>query len=312
MSQAMNPHLLNDLRQVFQDRLQENVSLANYTTARVGGKTDGFIVIHTLDEFEKAVTLLWKMNAPFYVLGSGSNVLVSDNGYHGVILLNHAHTVKVDMNGNPPTVWAESGASLSSMSRQVALWGLSGLEWAASIPGTVGGAVYGNAGAFGSDMSNCLLLAEILHQNHNRETWSCDEFQFSYRSSQLKQLSGIATILSVRLKLVKSSKDQVQALMEENVEKRKRTQPPGASMGCMFKNPPEQHAGRLIESSGMKGVRVGGAEVSSKHANFFVNHENATALDIYKLIRMTQEKVYKNTGIQLEPEIELLGDWQEI
>jgi UDP-N-acetylmuramate dehydrogenase len=301
---------IKKLRDVFGESLQENVTMSSYTTARVGGRVDGLVVVHGALELEKTVQLLWDLNVPFYVIGGGSNVLAPDAGLRGVVVLNRAHTVKIDTTHNTPAVWAESGAIFSSIAHQVALRGLSGLEWAATIPGTVGGAIYGNAGAFGSDMSSTLILAEIL-QPSGKITWTTEEMAFAYRSSRLKRNHEPAVILSAKLKLSQSTTEAVQAQMDAFSAKRRGSQPPGASMGSIFKNPPGDYAGRLIEAAGLKGTKIGGAEVSSVHANFFINRENATAADLYQLIRLVQSKVMETSQVMLELEVELLGNWQD-
>ena len=297
------------LREAFAKRLQENVQMANYTTAHAGGVADAMLIVHDAAELEDAVRKLWEMDIPFLILGSGSNVLVSDRGFRGLVLVNRAKTVKIDARSNPPSVWAESGANFGAMARQVALRGLSGLEWAATIPGTVGGAVYGNAGAHGSDMRANLMLAEILHRKQGKKEWSGEQLQLSYRTSILKKNPGQAVILSTRLKLAQSTQAEVQARMVEFSEHRRRTQPPGASLGSMFKNPGGDYAGRLIDAAGLKGTRIGGAQVSPVHANFFINDENATAGDIDRLLRLVQQTVFEKFSIKLEMEIEKIGEW---
>lgn len=303
--------LLSRLRAVFGERLQENVRLANYTTARVGGVADGLLVANSGAELAEIGRSLWELSVPFRILGSGSNVLVSDSGFRGVVVINHARAIKINARQTPPTVWAESGANLSSVARQVALRCLSGLEWAATIPGTIGGAVYGNAGAHGADMQTHLLMAEILHPQRGVEMWACERLEYEYRSSILKRERLPWIILSATLHLSHGKKEEIRARMQEYSTKRRQTQPPGASMGSMFKNPPGDYAGRLIEAAGLKGARIGGAEISPIHANFFVNDKNATALDIWKLIRLAQRTVQEKFNVNLELEIELLGEWNE-
>jgi UDP-N-acetylmuramate dehydrogenase len=301
---------LDDLRIQFGERLQENVMLANYTVAQVGGRADGLLIAHTAVELENTVQTLWKMQVPFYVLGAGSNILVSDEGYRGMLVVNRARTVKIDMHGDPPTVWAESGANLGGIARQAVLRGLGGLEWAASIPGTLGGAVYGNAGAHGADMTTNLLVAEILHQDNGRCTWNCEQMQYGYRTSILKQQPRKAVILTARLKLQLAAAASVQAKMDEFVENRRRTQPQGASLGSIFKNPPGDYAGRLIESVGLKGKSIGKVQISQVHANFFINTGGGTASDYNRLIKLAQKTVEQKTGIHLDLEVELLGKWE--
>ena len=317
---------LQHLRKLFGSALQEHVSLANYTTARAGGPVDALLPVNSAVELEHAAAHLWEIGMPFVVLGSGSNVLVSDAGLPGVVLLNRARAVKFDIPLTPgpsPTrgegvreepglsVWAESGANLGAIARQAALRGLSGLEWAAAIPGSLGGAIYGNAGAYGSDMSQTLEMADILHP-HGREAWTAERMAYTYRSSALKRArpdpnAPSAVILSARLRLSRSDSPTVQAQMERNAQRRRAAQPPGASMGSMFKNPPGDYAGRLIEAAGLKAARFGDAEISSVHANFFINHGHASAADIGRLIALAQQTVFDKFGVTLELEIELLG-----
>ncbi|HEY9077993.1 MAG TPA: UDP-N-acetylmuramate dehydrogenase [Anaerolineaceae bacterium] len=310
MKKALAPSALTRLQQVFGSRLQENIVLANYSTARVGGKADAALVIRAADELEQAVRLLWEMDVPYYILGSGSNVLISDAGVRGVVLINHSHNIKVDIRSQPPTVWAESGAILVTVARQAALRGLTGLEWACTIPGTVGGAVYGNAGAFGGDIQHNLSLVEILHRNQGRQTWTVDQMQYAYRTSVLKQSAGDAVILAARFHLQPGDPAEIQAKMESLSAQRRAKQPMGASMGSMFKNPPGDFAGRLIEAAGLKGTRSGDAEISPVHANFFINKGKASAADIYSLVVLARQKVYEKFHINLELEIELVGDWR--
>jgi UDP-N-acetylmuramate dehydrogenase len=302
---------IQKLRDVFGQALQENALMSNYTTAHVGGPADALIPLHTAADLEHAARALWDLETPFIILGSGSNILVSDSGFRGVVLVNQARNIKIDLHHEPPTVWAESGANIGTLARQVALRGLSGLEWAASIPGSLGGAVYGNAGANGGDMSGNLLLAEILHPISGKENWPVERMDYSYRSSALKRDRSATrpVILSARLHLDNSTPAKVHARMEEFNARRRRSQPPGASMGSMFKNPGGDYAGRLIEAVGLKGHRIGGAEISTVHANFFVNNEKATAADIGELISIARRTVFENFGVSLELEVELLGDW---
>ncbi len=309
MPQKASSTPLSALRSAFGDRLQENVVMANYTTAHVGGPVDAMLILHTAAELENAALRLWEMNLSFYLIGAGSNVLVSDAGIRGIVLINRARNVKIDVHSSQPSVWAESGANLGGIARQVALRGLKGLEWAATIPGTLGGAVYGNAGAHGGDIRTSLILAEILHRTQGKGSWPVEKLDYAYRSSVLKRHPGEAVVLSARLRLELDEADSVQARMDEFSGSRRQTQPPGASMGSMFKNPPGDFAGRLIDAAGLKGTRVGGAEISDIHANFFVNTGHAAASDIVNLITLAQQKVFEKFGVQLELEIEKMGEW---
>lgn len=309
------PTTITRLRAEFGPRLQEQILLARYTAARLGGPADWFLEVRSSAELARAVRTLWEEDYPFQILGGGSNVLISDRGVRGLVLLNRARKVKFETQRTPPMVWAESGANFGLIARQAAQRGLSGLEWAAGIPGTLGGAVVGNAGAHGADITSNLHVAEILHLNIHepalsaRQTWTQEELEYGYRTSWLKTHPRQAIVLSAWLTLQTSTIEQVQEKMDEFVAYRHRTQPPGASLGSMFKNPPADYAGRLIEAAGLKGARSGGAEISPIHANFFINHSGSKTEDIRRLIELAQNEVQRQFGIMLELEIELLGEW---
>jgi UDP-N-acetylmuramate dehydrogenase len=297
---------ISTLRDAFGDNLQENISLAAYTSARIGGKADALIVANTAEELAEIVSRLWEMDFPFFLLGGGSNLLISDAGYRGVVVLNKAKDTRFN-EGETPTVWAESGVTMSRLANQAATRGLSGLEWGATVPGTVGGAVYGNAGAFHGDMAGNLLHTEMLTRN-GRETWSVEAMDYAYRSSVLKKNVVEAIILSAELKLKNGDPAEIQERMRSFVQMRKVTQPPGASMGSTFKNPEGDYAGRLIEMAGLKGTRIGNAEVSTVHANFIVNHGETKASDVAALIELMQKTVLEKFDVKLELEIEIIGD----
>lgn len=310
-------HPYQPLQAVFGERLQTGVSLARYTAARLGGPADYLLAVESAAELAQAVELCWQNNLPLLILGGGSNVLVSDAGVRGLVILNRARKVRFDLQTQPPTVWAESGANFGVVARQAAQRGLAGLEWAAGIPGTVGGAVVGNAGAHGGDMAGNLLLAEILHHTDagqgnpwRRDEWAVQDFQYAYRSSVLKKRPGTVVVLSALLQLQMGTTDEVIRKLDELTAYRKHTQPPGASMGSMFKNPPGDYAGRLIEAAGLKGTRMGSVEISTVHANFFVNNGRAKAADVFSLLKLAQQQVAQKFGVNLELEIELFGEWQ--
>lgn len=303
MQQAMQAH--------FGERLQEYVRLARYTTARVGGEARWFAASISAKQLAADVTFLWQQGLPFRVLGNGSNLLVSDKGWNGVMLLNQAKDIRFDETAAQPVLIAESGATLSAVVRQTVERGFSGLEWAAGIPGTIGGAVYGNAGARGSDICQMLVLAEILHRDEGQLSLSSEQMAYSYRSSALKRAPGSAVILSAQLRLTRSSVEAVSALVNEFNDKRRNSQPAGASMGSTFKNPEGDHAGRLIEAAGLKGTKIGGVEVSPVHANFLINDGSASAEDYHQLIQLVQKTVAEKFAVKLETEIELLGEWQD-
>lgn len=294
----------------FGSRLRQEVPLANLTTAKVGGSARYFLASASAEQLAADVSFLWSAETPFFILGSGSNILISDNGIQAVVIHNKAKSVRIEDHGNSPVLFAESGAALITAARTAAMNGFSGMEWATTIPGTVGGAVYGNAGAFGSSIQERLYLAEILHRRKGALSLNSEQMGYSYRSSLLKRQPGDAIILSARFAVEKGDTERIKGLMSEFAARRKLTQPPGPCMGSTFKNPEGDAAGRIIDSLGLKGTRVGGVSVSMLHANFFVNDGTGTARDYYHLIQLVRETVEEKTGVSLNLEVELVGDWQ--
>ncbi|HEY9152450.1 MAG TPA: FAD-binding protein, partial [Anaerolineales bacterium] len=191
----------------FGDKVQENVSLAPYTSARIGGHADYLIAANSSDELAEIMTTIWQQHLPYFILGGGSNVLVSDKGVRGITVLNRAKAVRFE-NGSQPKVWVESGVVFSNLANRCASKGLSGLEWAATVPGTIGGAVYGNAGAYDGDMAGNLIWAEILTES-NRERWSLEEMAYGYRTSILKRVETKTIVLSAELSLKNATKEEV-------------------------------------------------------------------------------------------------------
>jgi len=341
---ALHRQEIDEIRARFGERVMLDVPLNQYTSSRLGGPADVLLTAREVEELANMVTFLWETEIPFIVLGGGSNVLISDAGFRGVVILNRCRQVKFDPEGDPPTMWAAAGANLGVAARQAAARGFSGLEWAVGIPGTVGGAIVGNAGAHDGDMASSLVLAEILHrewQNKSvgdsvstglqiyRSNWTPEALQFTYRGSWLKTaiskaiesgrregngfgppVQPVAIVLSATLKLRRASQTEVQARIDQFNQHRRKTQPPGASMGSMFKNPPGDYAGRLIEAAGLKGKRIGGVGISPLHANFFINYGNGTAAEVRELIELTQKTVAEKFGQSLELEIQLVGEWQ--
>jgi UDP-N-acetylmuramate dehydrogenase len=297
------------LRLHFGDAVQENVLLAPYTSARIGGPADVLVTVKSADELADAVDVIWAHDIPYFILGGGSNVLISDKGVRGVVILDRAREVRFE-SGDQPAVWCEAGVVFSNLANRCASKGFAGLEWAATVPGTIGGAVYGNAGAFGGEMSENLIWAEVLTKR-GREKFSVEQMKYGYRTSILKRHDETAIVLSSLLRLKNAAKEEVSAKIEEFSERRRSTQPPGASMGSMFKNPEGDHAGRLIEAAELKGTRIGSAEISRIHGNFFINHGETRAEDVRALIRLVQQTVAQKMNVQLELEVELAGEWND-
>ena len=305
----MQPSILSDLRSTFADHMQENVPLSSYTAARIGGPADVLLFVHSADELANAADRLWNLDVPFILLGSGSNVLVSDKGVRGVVIINRARMVKFDTQSEPPTVHAESGVTPNDITQRAARLGLAGFEWAASLPGSLGGAIYGNAGAFDGDIAGNLIFLELIHRQYGREIWPVQKMEYGYRTSLIKREHPPVVILSADLILSRGDSQAIRTKMEQFIQLRHETQPQGASMGSMFKNPSGEKAGRLLEAAGLKGKRMGSAEISSMHANYFINHGQTRADDMKALIDLAKKTVADKFGIALELEVELVGEW---
>jgi UDP-N-acetylmuramate dehydrogenase len=306
----MEASTLTTLRECFGERLQENAPLSSYTAARIGGPADVLVFVHSMDELAQTSEKLWEMDVPFILLGSGSNVLVSDKGVRGVVIINRARLVKFNSQLELPTVHAESGVTPNDIAQRAERLGLAGFEWAASIPGTLGGAIYGNAGAFDGDIAGNLLSVELVHRQFGHQVWPVTKMEYGYRTSVLKREHPPVIILSAELALKHGDSQEIRAKMEQISEQRHRNQPPGASMGSMFKNPAGEKAGSLIEKAGLKGRRIGNAEISTQHANFFISNGQTRSEDMKTLMELAQTTVLDKFGVQLEPEIEIIGEWQ--
>lgn len=282
--------------------------LAKYTAARLGGSADTVAIARTRQALLEAVIYAHQNRIPYWVLGGGANVLVADEGVRGLVIINHTKGVEID----PTTgrVQAESGVSLITLARRCLVQGLKGLEWAVSIPGTLGGAVVNNAGAHGGDMAGNLVQATIMdiEASYEPSVWPVERLAYAYRYSILKGQHQYL-VLDATLQLETGhDPDELSATADGFVAHRKRTQPPGASLGSMFKNPVGDYAGRLIEAAGLKGHQIGGVQISPVHANFFINLGTGTAADYRALIELAQSQVLAQFGVELELEIELLGD----
>jgi len=279
--------------------------LKRYTTYRIGGPAD--ILVEAAAEEDVVATLLAarEFGVPVYVMGCGSNLLISDAGVRGVVLrLGHA-LGRIAVAGE--TVRAQAGASLPKLAKIAADHGLSGLEWAGGVPGTVGGAVAMNAGAHGGETSRVLVKAELVSREGRRFSAGPEEMRYSYRRSGLIRESR-PVVVAAEFRLTRDDPQAVTARMKEFAARRRRTQPLGMpSSGSVFKNPPGDYAGRLIEAAGLKGTRIGGAEISTVHGNFIVNRGDARAEDVKSLIDLARNRVRDRFGIELELEVELVG-----
>lgn len=279
--------------------------LAKYTAARLGGPADLLYVARESNETLIAVvSAAWAEGVPVRVIGGGANVLVSDEGVRGLVVVNRVGKMAF----NDVNVTVTAGMSLTVLARKCAAHGLAGFAWAVSVPGTVGGAVVNNAGAHGGDMAGCLRSAALVDAENGTQVLTNADLAYAYRSSSLKRREDRRFLVTMAtLTLSHGDASAINAEMDHFIAARKRSQPPGASLGSIFKNPPGDYAGRLIETCGLKGFSVGGAQVSPIHANFFINTGSATASDYYTLIQRVQAAVHEQTGVLLETEVELLG-----
>jgi UDP-N-acetylmuramate dehydrogenase len=297
------------LVQRFGAALKHDEPMARYTVARLGGPADALLVANSVGDLTDAVTFAHRARMPWIILGGGANVLAADAGYRGLVIVNHAKNVRIEENGH---VEVESGVGLATLGRRCMNQGLAGLEWAVNVPGTVGGAVINNAGAHGGDMAQSVRWVEVLslEDRPHVELWGVSQMRYAYRYSILKGDRGRYVVLGATLVLEPGhDPDLLNAKADEFVAHRKRTQPPGASLGSIFKNPPGDFAGRLIEAAGLKGATAGGVQISPVHANFIVNTGEGTAADYRKLIDLAHDTVRDKFGVELELEIELIGAW---
>ena len=332
------------LSAVFGDRPRRDEPLAGHTTLRLGGPADVWLAVESVAELVIAVTLARQHQIPVFVLGGGANLLISDMGIRGLVIENRASRVDFSptylpsSSGEGMNIIAESGAVLPNLARRCAKRGLSGLEWAVGVPGTIGGAVVNNAGAYGSDMAHKLTRAELLSPTGEQVWQPVEWFEYGYRTSRLKKLlmvngqwsivNGVQStvggqrsvvgghtegwvVLRAELQLTPAPVTEIKARIAEFNQRRKTSQPPGATIGSMFKNPPRDYAGRLIEAAGLKGYRMGQAQISPIHANFFQNLGGATATEVMGLIQTAQTAVEAKFGIKLELEIEVVGEQKE-
>ncbi|MFG0214595.1 UDP-N-acetylmuramate dehydrogenase [Brevibacillus porteri] len=297
--------IADELMQAGIEKVWTDEPLANHTTWRIGGPADLLIQPKDKASLQKALQIIHRHEIPWSVIGRGSNLLVRDRGIRGAVLKVAEGLSHCEFRGEEVCVGA--GYSMIRLAVETGKMGLTGMEFAGGIPGTVGGAVYMNAGAHGSDLSRILIDAEILFENGESKVLSNEELSFSYRTSLLQKQKGI--VLEARFQLRKGDSEEIAATLAANKERRRNTQPlqmPCA--GSVFRNPPNDHAGRLIEAAGLKGYRVGGAQVSEKHSNFIVNCGGATAADVLTLIDHVRSTILEKNGIDLHPEVLVVGE----
>ncbi len=284
-----------------------NEPMKRHTSFRAGGDAAWFVVPETTDELKAVLAACKKAAAPWYVVGNGSNLLVSDRGYPGVII----STEKFDtLEIEGETVTAGAGVLLSKVANQAYKAGLTGFEFAAGIPGSVGGAAVMNAGAYGSEMKNVLTGVTVLTKEGEVLTVPAEDLELGYRTSVIPKAGYL--LLEATFALTKGDPEAIRATMDDLAFRRKDKQPlEFPSAGSTFKRPEGHFAGKLIEDAGLKGFTVGGAAVSEKHAGFVINQGGATASDIYRLCKEVARIVACEFGVELEMEVKLLGEFEE-
>ncbi|WMX57203.1 UDP-N-acetylmuramate dehydrogenase [Peribacillus sp. R9-11] len=297
--------MIKQLTELQIGKVLEQEPLANHTTMKIGGPADLFIVPSSIENIEKTMQVIKEYATPWRAIGRGSNLLVSDGGIEGVVLKLGKGLDHLEING--PEIKAGAGVSLVSLSVQISKKGYAGLEFASGIPGSIGGAVYMNAGAHGSDMSEILKEAHVLFEDGTLAWLSKEEMEFSYRTSILqKKKPGI--VLEAIFQLTEGNKTEIVERMQNNKNYRKDTQPYNLPCaGSIFRNPLPHHAGKLVENAGLKGHSIGGAQISPMHGNFIVNTGNGSAADVQALIQHVKDTVYDKFEIELETEVEIIG-----
>lgn len=277
-----------------------------HTTFRVGGAADYFVNVKTIDEIKALLLLCEEEQEPYYILGNGSNLLVSDSGYRGLIIHIGKEFGIIEREGN--CIRAQAGALLSQVANEAWKAGLAGIEFAAGIPGSLGGALIMNAGAYGGEMKNIVSEVTALDKSGSVHVLKGEMLEFGYRSSILMKKGYIA--LEAVIQLEQGDKEAIKAVMDELKEKRTTKQPlQYPSAGSTFKRPEGYFAGKLIEDAGLRGFQVGGAQVSQKHCGFVINAGDATASDIVNLMEQVSGKVQEQFGVTLEPEVRKLGEF---
>ena len=285
-----------------------NEYMNKHTTFKVGGVADVFVVPQSIEEAADIIRLLLSRNEPYIVIGNGSNILVSDKGYRGCIVCMDKGTDTISVNGT--SIKAQAGAMLSKVANAAYENGLTGLEFASGIPGTVGGAMVMNAGAYGSEMKDVTVNVTLFDAATGEViTVPAGDMEFGYRTSIVKKHP--YTVLAAEFKLAAGNREEIKAQMDELAQKRREKQPlEYPSAGSTFKRPEGYFAGKLIEDAGLKGYSVGGAAVSEKHCGFVINTGGATATDVIRLMADVREKVNEKFGVFLEPEVVMIGEEQ--
>ena len=307
MEKNMNQILYNELLKIMsEEQVKTEEPMKNHTTFRVGGPAEFFVMPRTAEEVKKVIDLCRRESFPYYIIGNGSNLLVSDQGYRGVVLQIYKEMSYIEVEEN--VVVAQAGALLSAIANKALENGLTGFEFAAGIPGTLGGACVMNAGAYGGEMKDVLEEVTVLTEEGEVLIIPKENLELGYRTSIIARKG--YTVLEARIQLRGGEKEAIKSLMEELKDKRVSKQPlEYPSAGSTFKRPEGYFAGKLIQDAGLRGFSVGGAQVSEKHCGFVINRENATAADVAELMRQVSARVEEEFGVKLEPEVKRLGEF---
>ena len=288
------------------DNVRLHEPMKKHTTFRIGGPADYYLCPHSTEELQKILQICRENKLEFFILGNGSNLLVSDKGYRGVVIQLWKNFSDIETEDN--TITVKAGALLSKVAAEALEESLTGMEFASGIPGTMGGAVMMNAGAYGGEMKDIIREVTVLTREGELLTLSKEEMNFGYRTSVVKEKGYV--VISAELQLRKGDREEIRKVMDELKERRVTKQPLDMpSAGSTFKRPEGYFAGKLIMDAGLRGFSVGGAQISEKHCGFVVNKVDATAADVLGLIGEVQKRVQEKFGVALEPEVKFLGEF---
>lgn len=301
----MNQNFIDELYKIVGElNIRFEESMAKHTTFQIGGPAQFFVTPNTIEEIGQVLQLCKAQRVPVFVLGRGSNLLVSDAGMEGVVLQIYDNYSDYSINGKQ--IKAQAGVMLSKLGYAAKEESLTGFEFAAGIPGTLGGAIMMNAGAYGGEMKDIITAVQLMDEDGNLLEKSCEEMEFSYRHSILTEQKLI--VLGATITLEKGDKKAIEARMKELASARRTKQPlEFPSAGSTFKRPEGYFAGKLIMDAGLRGYQVGGAQISEKHCGFVINKGDATAADVLQLVEDVKTKVYEKFQVDLEPEVKLVG-----
>ncbi len=298
-------NIVDDLIKIVgSENVLQNEPMSKHTTFRIGGNADVFVTPNTTESLESIISYVTNNNIPYYIIGNGSNLLVKDNGFRGVIIQLYKKFANIVVNDN--VITAQAGALLSTVAKTALNNSLTGMECLSGIPGTIGGAVCMNAGAYGGEMKDIVVKTKVIH-NGKIETISNNDSDFGYRKSKI--MSENMIVVETVLSLEKGNKEEIQSKMSDLLTQRNSKQPVELpSAGSTFKRPEGYFAAKLIDDSGLRGYSVGKAQVSPKHCGFVVNNGGATAKDVLTLMHNVSNVVEDNFGVKLEPEVRIIGE----